>query len=60
MLRRHSRDVKRPGAGRELRPALQDAGDEFYVLFEGDVTALPADVLARGNYVVVRAPGPSP
>lgn len=35
-----------------LRP-----GDEFLVLFEGDVSALPADVLARGNYTVVRAPG---
>jgi hypothetical protein len=40
-----------------IAPFTLGPGDEFYVLFEGDVTALPADVLARGNYVVVRVPG---
>jgi hypothetical protein len=49
----------RSGRVQDLRfaPLTLGAGEEFYLLFEGDVAALPPDVLTRGNYLVLNLPG---
>jgi hypothetical protein len=40
-----------------LEPVTLGAGEEFYLLLEGDVRSLPPDVLRRGNYLVFDFPG---
>lgn len=51
--------LMREGRVHELRlaPFKLGAREEFYLLFEGDVGALPPDVLTRGNYLVLDFPG---
>lgn len=40
-----------------IRPISLKPGEEFIVIFEGDLKAIPRDVLQDGHYLVVNAPG---
>ncbi|MBL8703014.1 MAG: hypothetical protein JNK67_31815 [Alphaproteobacteria bacterium] len=59
VLRRTWEELVRLGRTHELSftPFEFGAGEEFYLVFEGDLDSLPREVRARGNYLLLDFPG---